>query len=79
MASSSTVPSVSKMVELHANGLEIPILFPIDANGFASVSSLHFSIRFSMQDMVVYCVVTEANLGIMSCHHDTYPSRHYAG
>ena len=28
---------------------------------------------------VVYCVVTEANLGIMSCRHDTYPSRHYAG
>jgi hypothetical protein len=31
---------------------------------------------------VVYCVVTEANLnnlGITSCHHDTYPSRHYAG
>ena len=30
-------------------------------------------------NMVVYCVVTEANLGIMSCRHDTYPSRHYAG
>jgi hypothetical protein len=28
---------------------------------------------------VVYCVVTEANLGIMSCRHDTSPSRHYAG
>ena len=28
---------------------------------------------------VVYCVVTEANLSIMSCRHDTYPSRHYAG
>jgi hypothetical protein len=28
---------------------------------------------------VVYCVVMEANPGIMSCRHDTYPSRHYAG
>jgi hypothetical protein len=25
------------------------------------------------------CVVMEANLGTMSCRHDTYPSRHYAG
>jgi hypothetical protein len=28
---------------------------------------------------VVYCVVTEANPGIMSCRQDTYPSRHYTG
>src|ERR1700737_1530450 len=28
---------------------------------------------------VVYCGVTEANLGIMSCRHNTYPLRHYAG
>jgi hypothetical protein len=28
---------------------------------------------------VVYCVVTEANPDIMLCHHNTYPSRHYAG
>ena len=28
---------------------------------------------------VGYCVVTKANLGIMSCRHDTYPSQHYAG
>jgi hypothetical protein len=54
MASSSTVPSVSEMVELRANGLRIPILFPIDANGFASVSSLHLSIRFSMQDRTIW-------------------------
>jgi hypothetical protein len=37
-----------------------------------------WSSLFNM-DMVVYCVVTEANLDIMSCRHDTYPSRHYAG
>ena len=50
MASSSTMPSIAHMVELHANGIGIPLLFPIDANGFASVSSLHLSIRFSFQD-----------------------------
>jgi hypothetical protein len=42
------------MVELRANGLGIPILFPIDANGFAFVSLLHLSIRFSMQDRTIW-------------------------
>ena len=28
---------------------------------------------------VVYSIVMEANCGIILCHHDTYPSRHYAG
>ena len=28
---------------------------------------------------VVYCVVMEANPGIMLCRHDTYPSQHYVG
>ena len=46
MASSSPMPCVSKMVELRAHGVEIPLLFPIDANGFASVSSFHLSIKF---------------------------------
>ena len=54
MASSSIVPCVSKMVELHANGLGILILFPIDANGFAYVSSLHLSIRFLLQDSTIW-------------------------
>ena len=27
---------------------------------------------------VVYCVVMKANPGIMSCHHNTYPSQQYA-
>jgi hypothetical protein len=54
MASSSTIPSVSKMVELRAHGLGIPILFPIDANGFAFVSSFHLSIRFSMQNSTIW-------------------------
>jgi hypothetical protein len=54
MASSSTLPSVAHMVELRANGIGIPIVFPIDANGFASVSSLHLSIRFSLQDSTIW-------------------------
>jgi hypothetical protein len=37
------------------------------------------AIEASLPLRVVYCVVTEANLSIMSYRHDTYPSRHYAG
>ena len=37
------------------------------------------TIGFPKITRVVYCVMTEANLGIMSCCHDTYPSQHYAG
>lgn len=54
MASSSFVPSVSDMAELRANGFGVPILFPIDTNGFARVSSLHLSIRFSLLDSSVW-------------------------
>ena len=54
MASSFTVPCVTEMVELHTNGLWISIIFPIDANGFASVSSLHLSIRFSLHDSTLW-------------------------
>jgi hypothetical protein len=54
MASLSTLPSVAHMVELRANGIGIPIVFPIDANGFASVSSFHLSIRFSLQDSIIW-------------------------
>ena len=54
MASSSTVPCVSKMVELRSNGVMIPLLFPIDANGFAFVYSGHLSIRFSLQNNTIW-------------------------
>jgi hypothetical protein len=54
MASSSTVPSPSKMVEIRANGLDIPILFPVNSNDVACVSSLHLSIRFSLQDGTIW-------------------------
>ena len=51
MVSSSTV---SAMVELRANGIEIPLLFPVDANGFASVYSLQLNIIFSFQDTTIW-------------------------
>ena len=37
MVSSSSMPFVSEMAELRANGLDVLIFFPIDANGFAHV------------------------------------------
>ena len=54
MASSSTVPCVSEVVELCANGLGIPIFFPLDANGFAFVSSLHLSNKFLLQESTIW-------------------------
>ncbi len=42
-------PFLSDMAELRANGFGVPILFPIDVDGFAHVYSLHLSIRFSLQ------------------------------
>ena len=50
MASLSSVPSMLEMAGLHANGFGVPILFPIYANGFAHVSSLHLSIKFFLHD-----------------------------
>ena len=35
------------MVEVRANGTDIPICFPVDAAGFANISSLHLSVRFN--------------------------------
>ena len=54
MASSSIVPSASDMVELYANGVGIPLLFPIDENGFASIFSVHLSIMFLLQDNTIW-------------------------
>jgi hypothetical protein len=31
-------------------------------------------LSLAAKSRVVYCVVTEANLGIMLCRHDMYPS-----
>ena len=50
MASSSTVQSLSEMVEFRANGLGIPILFPINSTGVTFVSSVHRNIKFLLQD-----------------------------
>ena len=50
MASSSTIPYVADMAELRANGLGVPLLFSIDAQGFTTISSLRLNIRFELQD-----------------------------
>ena len=50
MVSLSSVFSISEMVELRANGFRGFIFSPINANGFAHVSALHFSTRFSLQN-----------------------------
>ena len=42
------------MVELRANGVGIPLLFPVDAKIFTFVSSLHLSIRFSLQNSSIW-------------------------
>ena len=41
------------MVKIRAHGIGLPILFPVGADGFASVSSIRLSIRFLMQEPTV--------------------------
>ena len=45
---------VSNVAELRANGFEIPIFFPIDANWFACVFSFHLCIRNSLHDASIW-------------------------
>ena len=40
----------SEMDEIQYNGLGVPILFPVDEDGLATVTALHISIRFGLQD-----------------------------
>jgi len=40
------------MAELRSHG--VPILFPIDAHGFVSVSDLHLNIRFSLKPSTIW-------------------------
>jgi len=42
----------TSMAELHSHG--VPILFPIDAHGIASVSDSHLSIRFSLKASTIW-------------------------
>ena len=50
MASTSFMPSLSEMAEIRSNGLGVPILFPVGEDGLATVTALHISIRFGLQD-----------------------------
>ena len=54
MGSSSFVPCVFDMVKVRANGLGVPILFPVDATGFASVFAIHLSIKFSLIESTIW-------------------------
>jgi hypothetical protein len=54
MASTSIIPPVSEMVELCSHGIEVPILFPIDAEGIGVVLGLHLSIRFSLKANTIW-------------------------
>ena len=53
MASTSALPSLSDMAEICSNGLRVPILFLVGEDGLATVTALHISIRFSLQDTFV--------------------------
>ena len=50
MASTSFMPSLSKMAEIRSIGLGVPILFHVGEDGLATVTALHISIRFGLQD-----------------------------
>ena len=50
VATFSLVLDVSDMAELWLNGLVIPILFPIDVDGLATITLVHLGIRFGLFD-----------------------------
>ena len=50
MASTLFMPSLSEMAEIRSNGLGVPILFLVGEDGLATVTALHISIRFGLQD-----------------------------
>jgi hypothetical protein len=54
MASTTIIPPLSDMAELRSNGIGVPILFPIDAEGIAVVSAIHLSIRFSLKASTIW-------------------------
>ena len=50
MASTSFMPSLFEMVKIRSNGMGVPILFPVGEDGLATITALHISIRFGLQD-----------------------------
>ena len=50
MASTSFMPSLSEMVEIRSNGMGVPIIFPVGEDGFTTITALHISIGFGLQD-----------------------------
>ena len=51
MASTSFMPSLSEMAEIRSNGLGVPTLFLVGEDGLATVTALHISITFGLQDI----------------------------
>ena len=53
MASTLALPFLSEMTKICSNSLGVPIHFPIDEDGLATITALHISIRFGLQDTSV--------------------------
>ena len=54
MAYCIVVPPMTEMAKLHSSGLGVPILFPIDSSGMATIASLHLSITFNLQSHSIW-------------------------
>ena len=50
MASTAFMPSLFEMAEIRSNGMGVPIFFPVGEDGLATITALHISIRFGLQD-----------------------------
>ena len=61
-----------QMDELELNALWNDPTLPCSLGRTTQISQTVWIVR--PKSKVVYCILTEANLGIMSCRHDTYPS-----
>ena len=48
--STLTLLSLSKLAEICSNNLGVPIPFPVGEDGLATVTALHISIRFCLQE-----------------------------
>ena len=78
MASTSAMLLLSKMAEIRSNGLGVPILFPVGEDSLATVTVLHISIRFGLQDTSLW-VEREVYDPHTSAFSHTVPeaSKHY--
>ena len=68
MASTSFMPSLYEMAKICSDGLGVPILFSVGEDGLATVTALHISIRFGLQDTSfwVECEVYDLHTSVLS-------------